>query len=157
MRIISESPEHTATLGVILGRLLRSGDLIFLSGELGAGKTHFVRGVAMGMGVTDHVSSPTFGLINVYDGPITLYHLDLYRLNSKGDLAILDLPGMMEDEGVFAIEWGEMIQQEYSEYLEVVITYGDGLEQRMLEWRPRGERYQTLCEELKREYADFRD
>lgn len=155
--MISKSPDHTEALGVILGRQVRSGDLIFLSGELGAGKTQFVRGLARGMALTDQVSSPTFGLINVYDGPLTLYHMDLYRLQSEDDFDIIDLPGLMEGPGVFVIEWGGLIQPDYPEHLEVIFTYGDGPAERFLELRPSGGRYQRLCEELKREYADLSD
>jgi tRNA threonylcarbamoyladenosine biosynthesis protein TsaE len=157
LRIIAKSPDDTETLGVILGRLVRSGDLIFLSGELGAGKTHFVRGLAKGMQVQDEVSSPTFGLLNVYEGPLPLYHLDLYRLETADELDVIDLPGLMDGPGVFAIEWGRLLQADYPEHLEIILTYGAGPEERIIEWQPRGERYRSLCEELKRENADFDD
>lgn len=153
----SESSEKTEDLGVILGQRLRAGDLIFLSGGLGAGKTCLVRGIARGLGIDDAVSSPTFALVNSYRGPLPLYHLDLYRLQSGEDLDLIGLDEMVEEAAVVIVEWGERVIQDYSTYLKIVMDYGEDENQRILSFDPHGERYVELCEELKREDARIRD
>jgi tRNA threonylcarbamoyladenosine biosynthesis protein TsaE len=104
--IETASEEETSAAGERLSASLQSGDLVLLHGELGAGKTAFVRGLARGLGApSDEVSSPTFTLIQEYRGRVPLYHVDLYRLESAevDDLGLDDLG----DEGVVAIEWAE--------------------------------------------------
>lgn len=157
LRIHSDSPKKTETVGEILGQRLRAGDLIFLSGDLGAGKTCLVRGIACGVGVTDGVSSPTYGLVNCYHGLLPLYHLDLYRLQSGEDLEVLGIDEMMEESSVVIIEWGERIIEDYPNHLTIVLEYGEQENQRVLSLHPQGERYVALCEELKQEYADIGD
>ncbi len=103
---MSHSSLHTERLGERLGAAARTGDVFALWGELGAGKTVFVRGLARGLRVAGPVSSPTFVLVNEYDGPTPLYHVDFYRLEpaqlgSVGWEEYLDLPG------VVAVEWPE--------------------------------------------------
>jgi tRNA threonylcarbamoyladenosine biosynthesis protein TsaE len=109
---ISRSPEQTRRLGIRLGALLKQGDVICLSGDLGAGKTTFVQGVARGWGSLDSVSSPTFVLVNVYRRPdgVTLSHLDAYRLGSADEAEDLDLNPLMEN-GPILIEWPDRIQE----------------------------------------------
>ena len=108
----SRSPEQTRRLGIRLGNLLQTGDIICLAGELGAGKTTLVQGIAKGWGSLDPVSSPTFIIVNVYRRPdgITLSHLDTYRLSSVNDAEDLDLVPMMEN-GPILIEWPERIAE----------------------------------------------
>jgi tRNA threonylcarbamoyladenosine biosynthesis protein TsaE len=103
----------TETEGVAeaLARRFRGGEVVLLSGELGAGKTAFVRGLARGMGCDpDEVASPTFVLLTSYPGRLTLHHADLYRLSGKGDddaeLGLEELPG---EAGVLAVEWAERL------------------------------------------------
>jgi tRNA threonylcarbamoyladenosine biosynthesis protein TsaE len=106
--LISESEEATAELGASLGRSLTAGSVVLLEGELGAGKTAFVRGLAAGLGVPDdHVSSPTFTLVQEYQGRVRLVHADLYRISASesDDLGLEEL-GL---EGVVAIEWAEKL------------------------------------------------
>ena len=93
-------------LGELIGRELRPGDLVLLYGELGAGKTTFVRGLARGVGCRGRVSSPTFALAHVYRGnPLTLHHLDLYRLK-EGDAEELGLDELLNDpRGAVVVEW----------------------------------------------------
>ncbi len=91
-----------------LGHTLRRGDLVVLSGELGAGKTHFVKGIAEGLEIDDRITSPTFALHQRYEGRETLHHLDVYRLDDLAETIDLDLPELMES-GVTVIEWGDTI------------------------------------------------
>ncbi|HEY5902978.1 MAG TPA: tRNA (adenosine(37)-N6)-threonylcarbamoyltransferase complex ATPase subunit type 1 TsaE, partial [Anaerolineales bacterium] len=107
----SRSPEQTRRVGMRLGRALQPGDVICLQGDLGAGKTTFVQGVAQGWGSLDEVSSPTFILVNLYrraDGA-QLFHMDAYRLESAAEADELDLEAMLE-QGPLLIEWPERIQ-----------------------------------------------
>ena len=91
-----------------LAGCVRDGDLIVLSGDLGAGKTCFSQGFGAGLGVTERITSPTFTLHNRYQGNLTLNHLDVYRLDDLEETLDLDLPEMLET-GVTIIEWGEQI------------------------------------------------
>ncbi len=95
-----------------LAARLAPGDLILLEGELGAGKTTFVRGLARGLGVTDQVQSPTFQLVRVYPGRVQLAHVDLYRLERTEELGELGL-GDLLDQGVVVVEWGDRLQLEH--------------------------------------------
>ncbi len=103
----SKSPSETIAIGEHLGRYARIGDLFLLYGELGAGKTQLVKGLAKGIGVEDwqYVLSPSFTLMNVYEGRIELCHVDLYRLES-GDVDTLDIEDYLE-RGIVAVEWAE--------------------------------------------------
>jgi tRNA threonylcarbamoyladenosine biosynthesis protein TsaE len=108
MDFFSRSPEQTRRIGMRLGGALRAGDLICLQGDLGAGKTTFVQGIAQGWGSLDSVSSPTFILVNIYrhaDGS-QLFHMDAYRLDSTPEAEELDLDSMLA-EGALIIEWPE--------------------------------------------------
>ena len=100
--------DSTVALGERIGRACRGGETLLLTGELGSGKTTFVRGVARGLGINRGVRSPTFQLLREYHGRLTLYHADLYRFEAGGDptaeLGLDELPG---PEGVLAVEWAE--------------------------------------------------
>jgi len=102
----SRSPEQTRRLGEALGRAAEAGDVILLSGELGAGKTVFVQGVARGLGFEGPVSSKSFVLLGEYAGRLTLYHADLYRLESPDEVEDLALEEISSD-GVLVVEWPE--------------------------------------------------
>jgi tRNA threonylcarbamoyladenosine biosynthesis protein TsaE len=106
--VSTASEDETTAVGEELARSLRSGDVVLLHGQLGAGKTAFVRGLAGGLGArSDDVSSPTFTLIQEYRGDsLTLYHVDLYRLGPK-EVDDLGLEELISADGVVAIEWAE--------------------------------------------------
>jgi tRNA threonylcarbamoyladenosine biosynthesis protein TsaE len=111
LEIISRSPEQTRRIGMRLGGLLQAGDIVCLVGDLGAGKTTLVQGIASGWGSLDPVSSPTFVLVNVYrhlEGRC-LFHLDAYRLGSPAEAEDLDLEAMFE-AGPVLIEWADRIR-----------------------------------------------
>lgn len=111
MRITTGSAAETAALGERLGRSITTPLVIALTGDLGSGKTAFVQGLASGLGVPAeyYVTSPTFTLINEYPGRIPLCHIDLYRLDSSGDLEDVGLDELLYDQAVIAIEWAEKL------------------------------------------------
>jgi len=105
---ISHSPAETEELGLAWGRRARPGLVVGLSGDLGAGKTVLVKGVARGLAITTQVRSPTFNLINIYTGGrLTLYHLDLYRLRTAEEVLQAGLEEYLRPDGVTVIEWAE--------------------------------------------------
>jgi tRNA threonylcarbamoyladenosine biosynthesis protein TsaE len=107
---ISHSPAETESLGERWGRAAQRGRVIGLSGELGAGKTQWVKGLARGLGVTARVHSPTFTLVNEYGGGrLRLFHLDLYRLETREQMASAGLEEFLQPDGVTVIEWAERI------------------------------------------------
>lgn len=121
----SHSYEDTFNFAVDFSKKLKKGDFIALYGDLGAGKTCFVSGLAKGFGSSDHVSSPTFAIVHYYRGNINLAHFDMYRINSN----MLEDTGFfeyMEDGSVIACEWCENIEDDIpSDAITVTITYGE--------------------------------
>lgn len=106
MEWVTVTEQETRALGERLSSLMRPGDIVLISGELGTGKTRLVQGIARGLGVPGQVTSPTFSLVREYYGRLPLYHIDLYRL-SVSDLPSLGLEEYLLGEGVVCIEWGE--------------------------------------------------
>ncbi len=151
MKLTSNSPAETILIGRALGRLLPPGSVVCVQGGLGAGKTHLAKGVALGLGVTEHVTSPTFTLINEYEGRLPLYHVDVYRLDDDREAYELGLEEYLDGQGVTIIEWPERVLGLLpDEYLTVVIDYPETDEQaRKLEFTARGRRYNILVEKLK--------
>ncbi len=109
--LISESPEDTLDIGRIIGENLTGGDIVALTGELGAGKTYLTQGIAKGIGIPEgyYVTSPTFTLINEYPGRIPLYHMDVYRLSGSRDLEDMGYKEYFYGDGVVVIEWAEKV------------------------------------------------
>jgi len=105
---VTDSPAETEAAGEHLGKRLRAGDVVLLTGELGAGKTTFVRGVARGAGSAAPVASPTFQLVRVYPGRVQVAHVDLYRIEHSTELADLGLDELA-DQGAVVIEWGDRL------------------------------------------------
>jgi len=110
---ISHSPAETESLGETFGRAARRGFVFALSGELGAGKTQLVKGIARGLEITARVHSPTFTLVNEYGGGrLKLFHLDLYRLETREQIVAAGLEEFLEPDGVAVIEWAEKLKAE---------------------------------------------
>jgi tRNA threonylcarbamoyladenosine biosynthesis protein TsaE len=108
---ISHSPAETEACAERLSRTIEYGWVIGLSGDLGAGKTQFVKGLARGLGLTDRVHSPTFALVNIYsNGPMPLFHLDLYRLETHEQILAAGLDEYLAPEGISVVEWIERWQ-----------------------------------------------
>lgn len=147
---ITKSPEETSRLGMLLGARLKAGDIVCLHGELGAGKTCFAKGVALGMGIKEPVTSPTFTLVNEYHGALTLYHLDVYRLDGSAEMDDLGYEEYFYGDGVALVEWAERVRDVLpDERLEIFINRGaETDEDREIKMTPFGDRYRLLVEEL---------
>jgi len=144
------TPAATRRLGERIGRLLGAGDVVLLSGELGAGKTVLAQGIGRGLGVTEPIKSSSFVIMNEYDGrALRLYHADLYRLEDPAQVAELALDELAA-RGVLVVEWPERAPAELpEEHLLVRLAYGAG-SARTIEIEGRGERYVALAAELMR-------
>ena len=112
MKKISHSPEETLQLGRSLGVALIPGDIILLNGDLGAGKTHLTQGICYGVGLDEssYISSPTFTLINEYQGKLPIFHIDLYRIDSLEEIYSLGLEEILFNQGITIIEWAEKLR-----------------------------------------------
>ncbi|HQU26413.1 MAG TPA: tRNA (adenosine(37)-N6)-threonylcarbamoyltransferase complex ATPase subunit type 1 TsaE [Acidimicrobiales bacterium] len=122
--------EQTRAAGEEFAALLRPGDVVLLSGRLGAGKTTFVQGVARGLGVSERVTSPTFTLVRPHacsnkHGVATLYHADVYRAGSLAEVFDLDLTELIDESAVALVEWGETAAPVFGEVLTVTLTDDD--------------------------------
>ncbi|MEG4939149.1 tRNA (adenosine(37)-N6)-threonylcarbamoyltransferase complex ATPase subunit type 1 TsaE [Microcoleus sp. F4-D5] len=129
MKTLLPDSEATRNFGAALGRSLPPGTIILLQGDLGAGKTTLVQGIAEGLGISDSIDSPTFTLINEYfAGRVPLYHLDLYRLEPE-EAEALHLEsywdGLERDLGIVAIEWAERLQYKPDNSLQIYLSYLD--------------------------------
>lgn len=145
-KVDTTSPEETMELAQRLGERVWAGAVLTLEGDLGAGKTHFTKGIAKGLEVKKIVSSPTFTIIKEYKGRLPLYHMDVYRV-CDGD-EDLGFDEYFYGEGVSVIEWASLIKEQLpSERLEVEITH-QGEFGRKIVFIPKGEAYILLCKEL---------
>lgn len=134
----TRSVGETRSLGAALASVATPGDLISLSGDLGAGKTAFVQGFAAALGVAQPVTSPTFVLANRYEGRIVVNHLDAYRLSGVGEAHDLALPELIDD-GVTLVEWGDAISAALpADRLEIAIGFGTGPDDRSVALTARG-------------------
>jgi tRNA threonylcarbamoyladenosine biosynthesis protein TsaE len=144
----SATPSATRKLGERIGCLLRAGDVVLLSGELGAGKTVLAQGIGSGLGVTDPIKSSSFVIMNEYDGAsLRLYHADLYRLEDAEQVAELALEEMAA-KGVLVVEWPERAPRELPpEHLLVRMAY-EGAKARTIQIEGAGARYAELARKL---------
>jgi tRNA threonylcarbamoyladenosine biosynthesis protein TsaE len=110
--ITSYSPEETIALGHAIGSQLKGGEVIAIVGPLGSGKTHLIKGIALGAGAADRkgVNSPTFVIINQYVGRLDIYHIDAYRLDSVADFEMLGFDDLCYPESVVLIEWADKVE-----------------------------------------------
>lgn len=148
--VTSHSVEETIRLGERLGRLLEPGSFIALTGELGAGKTQFVRGVASGLGIDSSVpiTSPTFTLLNEYQGRIRLYHFDLYRLGGVDDAAELGFDEYFDGNGVCLVEWAERLGSDIlTERLDIIFDYLSDTERR-IDFISHGSNHEALLKKM---------
>ena len=148
--VTSRSAEHTRRLGVRLGKLLQGGEIVGLIGELGTGKTCFVRGLTEGLGVSREtwIRSPTFTLVNEYHGRLPVYHIDLYRIESTGEFEELNLREYLYSSGISLVEWFEYFPAgEIDDHLRIELAYREG-RKRQVTFIPHGARYEELVKAL---------
>ena len=147
----SNSPDDTESLGRRVGSKLRSGDIILLSGDLGGGKTCFVRGLADGMlpGLGDRVASPTFAIMNEYSGDgLRICHFDFYRMRGEDDIISLGFEEYLNSDAVCVIEWPERLEELLPEqYLAIMFEYA-GESYRWITLTARGDNYAGLIDNL---------
>jgi len=146
-----KSPGETIKFGTKLGKLLGGGDMIALTGDLGAGKTTFIKGVAKGLGVKDpdHVNSPSFVILKCYKGRIPLYHFDVYRLNDPSAMDTVGYKDYFYGEGVSAVEWAEKIEEILPDERLAIELSVTGEDTRLARITPKGSRYADIVEKLK--------
>lgn len=143
--ITTSDPARTQAVGEALGGLVEPGDVLLLTGDLGAGKTQLTKGLASGLGVSESVTSPTFNILLVHEGRIPLYHFDLYRLDSADQLEDLDYFATLEADGVCVVEWGDRFEQAAPLDGIVVAISIDGDSARTIRLTPIGERGAALA------------
>lgn len=149
MIVYSKSPSETIRIGKTIGTCLQAGDVVALTGELGAGKTQLIKGLARGAGVvrSASIASPSFTLINEYQGKIPFYHIDLYRLEERGARE-LGLEEYFQGEGISAIEWADRAPSLLpDEFLRIHIHY-TGKHTRSIELVGKGRRYEELVKKF---------
>lgn len=140
--------EELEKLGIKLGSLLEKKDVICLNGDLGAGKTTFTQAIGKGLGVTEYITSPTFTIINEYEGRLPLYHFDIYRLGDEEELDLLGAQDYFYSDGVCVIEWANNAENILpKERLDIWIKIIDE-NRRQFKFIPHGDRYVKLVEEL---------
>ncbi|MDD2586586.1 MAG: tRNA (adenosine(37)-N6)-threonylcarbamoyltransferase complex ATPase subunit type 1 TsaE [Syntrophomonadaceae bacterium] len=152
MEIIVHSDATMQQLGRLLARVLEKGDVVYLLGELGAGKTTLVRGVAAGAGYEGRVTSPTFTLMNIYQAATDIYHFDFYRLEGN-ELDDLGLEDYLEKEGISIIEWaekGEKFLPEEALIIKIQLVDDNYERERKVSISGNGNKYRQKIEELKK-------
>lgn len=123
MEFIVDSIEKTLELGKQLGSLVNPGDVICLIGDLGTGKTHITKGIAAGLEVEDYITSPTFTIVNEYNGRLKLYHFDVYRVNDPDEIYAIGFDEYIFSEAVSIIEWANYIEELIpKEHIEIEIN-----------------------------------
>ncbi|MGE5582000.1 MAG: tRNA (adenosine(37)-N6)-threonylcarbamoyltransferase complex ATPase subunit type 1 TsaE [Bacillota bacterium] len=143
------SEQEMLRLGEQLGNRLQPGALLFLSGDLGAGKTVLSKGIAKGLGIGEEVTSPTFQLKKSYQGKYLFNHLDLYRLKNQAELDMLE-PEELTEGAVTVVEWGDLLMARLrSDYLEIRIEFDEERQNsRRLIFIPHGRSFQSILEGL---------
>ncbi len=144
--VISNSAEETEDLGAKLAKLLKPGDNIALTGNLGSGKTTFTKGLARGLKIErpEYVNSPSFVLMKEYEGRVKLYHFDLYRLDNLEDIEYISMQEYLDGDGVVAIEWADKMKMLLpAQYLEISIDIR-AEKKRKFTFKPYGKRYNNI-------------
>ncbi|GAA5347550.1 tRNA (adenosine(37)-N6)-threonylcarbamoyltransferase complex ATPase subunit type 1 TsaE [Streptococcus uberis] len=141
----SENEMELMDFGSQLGKLLKEGDILILTGELGAGKTTLTKGIAKGLDISQMIKSPTYTIVREYQGRLPLYHLDVYRIGDDPDS--IDLDDFIYGGGVTVIEWGNLLDLSlFDDYLEIVLSKKE--DGRSLDLKAKGVRSQQLLEEI---------
>jgi tRNA threonylcarbamoyladenosine biosynthesis protein TsaE len=149
VELTTRSPEQTQEFGTRLGKIARSGDVVLLTGKLGAGKTCLTQGIAWGLDIDDYAISPSFVLVRELYGRLPLYHLDFYRLENLEEIAELGLDEYFYGQGVSVVEWADRaLSLLPPENLLIEMDYVSDSERR-LKLKPSGKRYREMVAQLK--------
>lgn len=144
------SVEETTALGIQLGKLVNSGDIVCLTGDLGTGKTHITKGIAKGLGITDNITSPTFTIVNEYEnGRLKLNHFDVYRVSDPDEIYAIGFDDYIFSDAVCVIEWANYIEEILPEELLHILIEKDlskGEDYRKITLTPYGEKYNYIKE-----------
>ena len=133
MELRSSSATHTRAIGAAIASVLRAGDVVVLDGELGTGKTVLAKGIAVALGITEPVVSPTFTVVREYEATLPLVHVDVYRLDHLQELHDLGFDDLVGGDAVTVVEWGDRVSAALpSERLRVLLEPGDGDDDRVV-------------------------
>ena len=150
IQVTTTSPEETRIVGASLAPTLLPGDVISLSGDLGAGKTVFVQGLASAMGVQEPVTSPTFTIVHEYEGRYPIIHMDVYRLDSFQEVLDLGFEELLDPQAILLVEWGEAVTPLFPRsYLEIEIRQMPDADHRSFVFRPRGPQWLSKLDAMK--------
>ncbi|MDD3036236.1 MAG: tRNA (adenosine(37)-N6)-threonylcarbamoyltransferase complex ATPase subunit type 1 TsaE [Candidatus Saccharimonadaceae bacterium] len=142
--------KDTEDFGEKLGKLLKTGDIVCLNGDLGAGKTTLTKAIGVGLGVDEYITSPSFTLINQYRGRVMVYHYDVYRLEEVDELYDLGFDEYFYGDGVSIIEWADKIEKFIpEERIEIQLEKTDNPDERILHISGNGNRYEEIVKELR--------
>lgn len=147
------SREETVEVGHLLGSLLKKGDIVCITGDLGTGKTVFVNGIAQALGISEHITSPTFTIVNEYDSATMLYHFDVYRISDAEEMFEIGFDEYLYGEGIVVIEWAELIKElipEQNIWITIKKELASGVDARIIEVRLNGEKYREYEERINR-------
>ncbi|CEQ25246.1 P-loop ATPases [[Clostridium] sordellii] len=147
VKIYLENEEQTKDIGYKLGQLVTPKSVICLIGDLGAGKTTMTQSLAKALEVDDYITSPTFTIVNEYEGRIPLYHFDVYRIGSSDEMYDIGFDEYIGGDGVCIIEWANLIEDILpNEYLYIEMNYKETGREMIL--TPKGEKYEEIVKEL---------
>lgn len=142
--------ENTTKLGINLGKLLKSGDIVCLTGDLGTGKTHITKGIAKGLGIEDNITSPTFNIVNEYEtGRLKLNHFDVYRVSDPDEIYAIGFDDYIFSDAVSVIEWANYIEEILpQDFLHILIEkdLSQSEDYRKITITPYGEKYNYIKE-----------
>jgi tRNA threonylcarbamoyladenosine biosynthesis protein TsaE len=148
--IVSSSEDKTFNIGYKLGTLIRKGDIVCLTGDLGAGKTTMTKAIAKGLKIDEYITSPTFTIVHEYEGREKLYHFDVYRVGSVEEMEDIGYEEYFYSEGVCVIEWANLIEEIIPEnHLWINIKYGPNNE-RIMDMAPTSDHFEKIVEELEK-------
>ena len=146
-KIYLNEEKDTRDIGFKLGKLLKPGNIICLIGDLGAGKTTMTQSLAEALEVDDYITSPTFTIVNEYEGKIPLYHFDVYRIGCSDEMYDIGFEEYINGEGICIIEWANIIEDILpDEYLKIELMYKETGREMIL--TPFGQKYEEIVEEL---------
>jgi tRNA threonylcarbamoyladenosine biosynthesis protein TsaE len=156
IRALTRSVEDTRALAAAVSSLLRPGDLVLLSGDLGTGKTAFAQGLATGLGISERVTSPAFVLARTYTGRLPLVHIDVYRLDHVQELIDMGIAEIVDSGGVTLIEWGEVVRPVVPpDLLEVWLEEGVSDDERSITLTPVGSSWLARAKALQHAVAGW--